>query len=351
VKKSRRVLSVHWSFWQRRCLACEIFCLFLLSSLLVEICEKSQKTHIIHTFFRREKMKRVIAVITLTFVFLTGQALAAEWTTPVPVASGVNTQYADETPFLSSDGLSLYFSRGYDSGYYFRIYEAKRSQPSGDFTSVNQVLSSSGCHVMHPWVSPDNLRMYYHVESSSWQVKMSQRTSVNDPWSAGTVVSGLPSPIVYETLSQDELTMVFDAPNGSNGRDLYITSRTDRNSSFGNIRYLSEINSSASDDSPSLSPDGLSLYFSSDRNGLSQIFETTRQSINNPFGNPMLLPIDMPNGVAWPDISISGNGKALYFGCGGTNPDIYVSYNVPEPATLALLGLGALALRKRRKLA
>jgi hypothetical protein len=316
--------------------------------LLVEICEKSQKTHIIYTFFRREKMRRVIAVITLTFVFLTGQALAAEWTTPVPVASGINTQYAEWTPFLSSNGLSLYFGRQYGSDSDITIYEAKRSQPSGDFTSVNEVLSSSG-HVIHPWVSPDNLRMYYHQESGTWNMMMSQRASVNAPWSSGTSVAGIPTGVGFSTLSADELTVVCDNPNVGNW-DMFIATRPDKNSAFGNIRSLSEINTSSVDASPSLSPDGLSLYFHSNRNGVQQIFEVTRLSLNDPFGNLQHLSVfDNPNGVVWP--SISSDGRALYFAYGSANTDIYVSYNVPEPATLALFGLGALALRKRRKLA
>jgi len=291
-------------------------------------------------------MRRVIAVITLVSIFLTGQSFAAEWTTPVPVASGINTQYTEATPFLSSDGLSLYFSREYSSGSYFSIYEAKRSQPSGDFTSVNQVLSTSYSHLLHPWVSPDNLRMYYHVESSSWQIKMSQRASVIDPWSGGTAVGGIPIGVNYAAFSADELTAVFSNSVAGNW-DLYTATRSSKDSAFGNIHNLSEINSAAGEDSPSLSPDGLSLYFHSDRNGVAQIFEATRLSLNDPFGNLQHLSVfDNPNGTAWP--SISSDGRALYFAYGGSNSDIYVSYNVPEPATLALFGLGVLALGKRR---
>lgn len=294
-------------------------------------------------------MRRAILIIALVFVVLTGQTFADQWTTPVPVAAGINTQYADETPFLSFDGLSLYFSRGYDGYGDFRIYEAKRSQPSGDFTSVNQVLSASGTHLIHPWVSPDNLRMYYQEQSSSWTIKMSQRASVSDSWSDGAAVSGIPNGVYSVTLSQNELTMIYDISNGSNGRDLYIASRTDRNSAFSNIRNLSEINSLASEDSPSLSSDGLSLYFASDRYGKSQIFEATRQSLADQFGNLQhLTALDSSYDISWP--GISSDGKSLYFGQVQANgyPDIYVSYNVPEPTTIALLGLGALILRKKR---
>jgi Tol biopolymer transport system component len=263
------------------------------------------------------------------------------------VQSVVNSSVQEWTPYLSYDGLSLYFTR-YINGDNATIYEARRSQPSGNFTSVRQVLSSG--NVYHPWVSPDNLRMYYEQEGSSWQVMVSQRASVNDSWSVGNVVSGLPNNIGMPSLSQDELTMVFNNPNVG-GWDLYIATRPNKNSAFGTARNLSEINTAFADSSPSLSPDGLAIYFTSTRSGQALTYEATRQSLNDPFGAAQLLPIYTPNVAVWPDISISSDGKALYFAeiVGGSDTDIYVSYNVPEPTTIAILGLGALALRNRRK--
>jgi Tol biopolymer transport system component len=283
----------------------------------------------------------ICSVILLSVLF--SIPAQAEWTTPVPVASGINTQYEEWTPFISSDGLSLYFSRFNSSG---KIYEAKRNQPSGDFTSVNQVLSSYG-HLVHPWVSPDNLRMYYHLEgSSSWNVMVSQRASVVDSWSTGSAVGGLPSGSCFPTFSADELTVVFNNPNVGNW-DMYIATRNNKSSAFGNIRSLTELNTSSVDGSPSLSSDGLSLYFHSNRNGVQQIYEATRQSLTDSFGNLAHLSIfDNPNGTVWP--CISNDGKAMYFSYGGANTDIYVSYNVPEPTTIALLGIGAMILRRKK---
>ncbi len=59
---------------------------------------------------------KTILVAILGILALYGVALA-EWTEPVPVTE-VNTEYADWTPFLSTDCLSLYFARGMNSGYY-----------------------------------------------------------------------------------------------------------------------------------------------------------------------------------------------------------------------------------------
>ena len=55
------------------------------------------------------------------------------WGKPVAV-DGVNTSYHDKAPFLSFDGLTLYFSRGDGPGWHYaRIYQASRTSLSAPF--------------------------------------------------------------------------------------------------------------------------------------------------------------------------------------------------------------------------
>lgn len=289
----------------------------------------------------------------LLALLLTGSAFAADWTTPVPV-EGVNTQYDDWIPRLSYDGLSLYFTRSNtDQFHRCRIYEARRSTPSGSFTEVREVLRSDYDNdVLSPWVSPDNLRMYYHEEANPWQIKVSQRASVNDPWAQGTALNlGSIANPSFSSLSQDELTIVLNTPSGPGGWDMYLATRPNIDSPFGNIQLLDELNTSAVEAAGYFSPDALTLYFHSNRNGPTQLFMATRPSLNDPFGNAQHLSFfDTPGGGSTHP-SISSDGTALYFSRGltGEMPDIYVSYLVPEPATIALFLLGIVALRSRKR--
>jgi len=282
------------------------------------------------------KMKR--AMLSLLFVLAAAQGLQAGWTTPVPLTE-VNTAYNETDPFLSFDGLSLYFTRSATSTFYYgRIYVATRANPWEPFTSVREIseLNQSGTDVYSPWVSPDNLRMYYG--KSPGKVMLSSRASVDDPWSPGVQVSGLTlaGGAYWPKLSQDELTIVFHSTpdsGGMGGTDLWMATRPDRNSVFGNVTDLATINSSAGDGSPSLSPDGLTIYFNSTRDGNQRVYKATRASLAAPFGTVEHLTfLDTPwNWSTAP--CISPDGKVFYLTVKIANGtfDIYVSNWESEP--------------------
>lgn len=285
-------------------------------------------------------MGKAIIAIGLMLLAMCGLAVA-EWTEPV-LLTEVNTETAEEwAPFLSFDGLTLYFSRVRDDSFYYgRIYEATREEAFGPFTSVREIpgeLNLSPGHDLCPWVSPDNLRMYYHYEYQGiFSLRYSERSSIGDPWPEGRSISELNvlgDQIRAPKLTPDELTIFFDAyelPGGQGGYDIWMATRPDRYSMFADPRNLDELNKVSHELGPSVSSDGLKLLFHSNRNGTYQIFQATRQSSSEPFTEiAHLSAFDTPEGASFHPY-LTNDGSALYFmrqfGEDRLTRDIWVSY-------------------------
>lgn len=260
----------------------------------------------------------------------------ADWTEPVPMVA-LNTDYHDKAPFLSFDGLTLYFSRQDGPGWHYtRLYQATRTDPLAPFTSVKEIstLNYPGMHVDYPWISTDNLRMYYYtVSGSTRRLMITERTSINDPWLTGVGVAELNAlgGVANPSLTPDELTIFFtgtSVPGGQDGYDIWMATRHNKSSPFINAINLAEINSPEQDAHPSISPDGLTLYFDSERNGTGQLFKATRDSLDTPFNNPEHLSFfdSLGDFLCYP--SPSRDGTAFYFVRWPENDmtDIYVSY-------------------------
>lgn len=282
--------------------------------------------------------RNLLFAVGITLLGLVDSASAA-WTEPVPLVE-INTDYHDRAPFLSFDGLTLYFARQDGPGWHYaRLYQATRSDTLAPFTSIKEIstLNYSSGHVDYPWVSPDNLRMYYYrtEPGSIRRIKFTRRETTDEQWKPGYNISSLYNlgDVSNPSLTQDELTIVFtgrDIPGGQGGYDLWMATRQDKSSPFTDITNLAEINSAELDAHPSISPDGLTLYFDSERNGNGQLFKATRSSLKSTFSNPEQLSFfDSPGDyVCYP--SPSRDGKTFYFVRWSENDmaDIYVSYLV-----------------------
>jgi hypothetical protein len=265
------------------------------------------------------------------------------WTEPAPLVE-INTATAEEwSPILSADGLTLYFGRVHAPDYYNgRIFAATRLEHAGRFTSPMPVwgdINNTGTHVLAQWVSPDELRMYYTIqEGARFHLMMSERYAKWSPWPVGWDIwklNFLDDRLHAPRLSPDELTIFFSGPDAGERPatyDLWTATRTCHDCLFSEPVNLTKINTIYNDVHGFLSADGLCLYFASDRNGLLQLFKSTREDLRSPFGDPVHMPLfDTPGGESmFPCLSM--DGKEFYFmrqdRGDRTTRDIYVSYRM-----------------------
>jgi hypothetical protein len=271
--------------------------------------------------------------------------MVGQWSAPVPLTE-VNLDDAEEwAPVLSADGLTLYFGRvnGPESEF-GRVFQATRQAPTPDspFTSITKLrgtLNWSSEHVLCPWVSADGLRLYYNYQTGSiFRLMVSERAPDSPCWMTGKAISELnqlSSRLITCRLTWDERTIFFGGPDlqGSGAEyDIWMATRPDRHAPFGAPVNMEGLNSPANDLHAAPSPDGLSLYFASQRRGRYQLFGSKRESRNAPFGPPVHLALfDTPNGFSMFPY-LSPDGKEFYFmrqtGANRSDRDIWVSYRL-----------------------
>lgn len=131
-------------------------------------------------------------------------------------------------------------------------------------------------------------------------------------------------------LSPDELTVYFDAdwPGGAGKADLFVATRPTPTSPFGTATRHTTLNTTFQDWDPTITTDGLTLYFGSQRVSPENIFFSTRVGLTDAF--PAAAPVPGINGDAGAqEPFVLGNSRVIYFdskrpgGMGGT--DIYRS--------------------------
>jgi bla regulator protein BlaR1 len=126
-----------------------------------------------------------------------------------------------------------------------------------------------------------------------------------------------------------ELYFVSDRSGGSGKFDLWVTTRETKDDEWGPPMNLGPtVNTSAVDRCPSISADGLSLFFESNRKGgagSDDVWVTTRATKDDPWGAPVNLGPMVNRSSSEGCPSISADGLSLFFRAGGRHRDIWVT--------------------------
>jgi serine/threonine protein kinase len=123
------------------------------------------------------------------------------------------------------------------------------------------------------------------------------------------------------SISHDGLTLYFDSVRpGSQGCDIYVTTRASKGAPWTPAVNMGPgINCAEHDECPWISPDGLELYFISQRSGgyggyyNRDIWVARRATVDSPWGTPVNLgpTVNSPHTEYW--VCLSPDGLALFF--------------------------------------
>ncbi|MEX2138255.1 MAG: M56 family metallopeptidase [Pirellulales bacterium] len=274
----------------------------------------------------------VLVALVVSFLFTHANYASAQLIPGIPVNVGpiVNSStWGDFDPEISSDGLTLYFRSERDFG---GIFFTQRDGVSSSWGPPQPLpaLVSGGSPGAGPTVTDDELLMFFFATERGGtphsDIYLSSRNSKADAWGPPINLGSLlnsPFNDRNPSISSDGLTLFFasdrDAPSAlGQGQDIYLSQRGSRADPFGPpIRLGNQINSERLDSGPDISSDGLLLIFHSTREGSptdQDIFYSQRASILDAWGPAQKLgPAVNSAPFAQGAPSISSDGRYLYY--------------------------------------
>ena len=281
-------------------------------------------------------MKRTISLVLVLALGLAAEVANADFTFGTPTNLGQIVNGSDDVVgvSISADGLEIYFVSDRPGGHgSYDLWVTTRATTNdnwGEPINLGPIVNSQyAC--MAPSISADGLSLFF----SDWEYGsplpggvgsmdtwMVTRETKDAAWSAPVNVG---RPVNYTggdicpTMSADGLSLYFAsgaARGGSGFYDLWVTTRASISDPWGEpVNLGSSVNSSAAEMSPSLSADGLTLFFCRTFTGQSDfdLWMTTWSTEDDEWLPTVKLaaPVNTSSVEAFP--SISADGSTLYF--------------------------------------
>ena len=275
---------------------------------------------------------QMLLVVILSFAC---QRAEADFTFGKPQNLGpvVNSSFGDGAPGISADGLELYFASDRPGGLgHLDLWISTRESVDDPWgPPVNLTTLNSPYGDIWPSISADGLTLYfsdyfYRPDHPGGQgghdLWMSKRASLNDPWVTPVNLGPVVNTSADEqsvTISHDGLTLIFssDRAGGSGSDDLWMSTRpTTQDDWDPPVNLGPVVNSSSYDQECYLSCDALILFFMSGRAGGlggSDAWVTVRRTINDLWGPPVNLGPPVNTSVDDGNVVISADMRTLYF--------------------------------------
>jgi outer membrane protein OmpA-like peptidoglycan-associated protein len=273
----------------------------------------------------------------------------------------LNTTYSEYRPKLTGDEQILYFTSrrqggmsnetDVDNGYFEDVYVSHRNA-DGSWGTPELVLApiNTVSHDACLYISPDNSAMivYRADGTTSTQGAIFSTTRDGDNWKELTSIGDEVNSRYWETdvsMSADGNTMFFTSnrPGGIGGRDIWMMKRLP-DGKWAKAQNLGHgINTPLDEESPYLHPDGRTLFFSSQGHTTMGGFDVFKSELQDDgtWGEPHN--IGYPINTTGDDVFYypSLDGKHAYFSSfrkeGKGEQDMYeLEFSEEEMRTLAL---------------
>jgi Tol biopolymer transport system component len=162
--------------------------------------------------------------------------------------------------------------------------------PTGPFgTAVPVAALNTGSSEDDPALTGDQLEIVFNSDRAggvgAGDIWTAKRASLAAAWGTATNVTALNTAgdDATPSLSRDGL-QIFWTANGSVGsKDVFMSTRASRLAAWGPAVELTAISTTGDDAGPSLSADGLELYFASDLGGNENLYVAKRAAITDAF--------------------------------------------------------------------
>jgi hypothetical protein len=215
------------------------------------------------------------------------------WETPVNLGTVVNSSVGDNGPSLSLDGHLLFFTSARTGIGLNDIYVSHRDNPQDDFGWGPPVLLGSGVnttafeagaeYVQSAEDGVDNFYFNRGPSQGAQDIYVASITRDGETRGSAELVSELSDPAANDaaaSLRTDGREIFFGSTRllGAGGLDIWFSTRRSVHDDWSPPEPLAALNSAANDQQPSLSSDGRTLLFASDRSGIggTDIWMSTR---------------------------------------------------------------------------
>ena len=277
-------------------------------------------------------MNKTISLVLVLVAALAAEVAKADFTfgTPTILGPTVNSSSNDYGPSISTDGLKLYFHSDRPGGFGGDdIWVTARGTTDDDWgkpvnlgATVNSAsLDNGAC------ISANGLELYFSSNRpggyGEFDLYVSTRTTPDDDWSPPVNLGAVINTGAidrFPSITGNGLELYFSSrrPGGYGNDDVWVTTRTTRDDPWGIPEHLSApINTLADDRFPSISTDGLVLFFYSFQrsggSGNADLCMTTRKTIQDDWSTPVTLGpiVNTPYSDSGP--GISADGRTLFF--------------------------------------